>query len=72
MTYEVVPLEKKKSINYQPLESLLSQGKWLEADKEITDLMTQAIGKNPLDCRHSSDLLNIPKDDVSKLIYSGL
>lgn len=53
-------LTREKNINYQNLETLLSQGKWRSADEETADLMLKAMGKKSWGDVNSEDLFNFP------------
>jgi len=57
-------LKSEKNIDYQPLEFLLSQGKWREADEKTADLILEGIGYRNWDDVYSDNLLNFPKTDL--------
>jgi serine/threonine protein kinase len=59
-----ITLASEKNINYQQLQTLLSQGKWREADQQTTNLMLKAIGKNDWRDVEPQDLLNFPVTDL--------
>lgn len=57
-------LTTEKNINYQNLETLLSQGKWIEADEETADLMGKTMGKKSWGDLSFEELLNFPLTDL--------
>ncbi|NEP15610.1 MAG: NACHT domain-containing protein [Leptolyngbya sp. SIO4C1] len=59
--------ERLQTLRYQPLEALLRQGQWRDADAETYRLMLETVGKEPGQLLTPDELLGFPCDDYARL-----